>query len=72
MLTNVITSPAFIGYELNALPSVWVHFWRRLGIPVLAWTVQTPEAEASAARFADNLFFDGYLPDACGRGHEPD
>jgi glycerophosphoryl diester phosphodiesterase len=62
MITNALTRPAFISYELSALPSVAVNFWRRLGIPVLAWTVQSAAAEEQAAQVADNFFFDGYLP----------
>ena len=71
MLSNAITRPAFISYELDALPSAWVSFWRRLGIPVLAWTVQSPVAAEDAARLADNFFFDNYLPDVYGKGHDP-
>jgi hypothetical protein len=62
MITNLITRPAFISYELSALPSAWVRFWRWLGIPVLAWTVQSAEAQERACKSADNFFFDGYLP----------
>lgn len=63
MITNALTRPAYISYELSALPSVAVSCWRRLGIPVLAWTVQSAAAEKQAAQVADNFFFDGYLPD---------
>jgi glycerophosphoryl diester phosphodiesterase len=62
MLTNVLTRPAFISYELSELPNSWVSFWHRLGIPVLAWTVHSAIEETRAVRLADNFFFDGYLP----------
>lgn len=63
MITNVLTRPAFISYELGELPSAWVDFWHRSGIPVLTWTVQSAAAEKHAADVADNFFFDSYLPD---------
>lgn len=64
MFTNAVTRPSFISYELSALPSSWVRFWRRLGIPVLAWTVRSLAMEKNAVRVADNFFFDEYLPHA--------
>lgn len=71
MITNLITRPAFISYELSALPSAWVRFWRRLGIPVLAWTVQSAEAQERASKSADNFFFDGYLPSVYDEQRSP-
>lgn len=62
MITNAVTRPAFISYELDALPSRRVTLWRRLGIPVLAWTVQSVVSEQRAAKVADNFSFDRYLP----------
>ncbi|MDR3083600.1 MAG: hypothetical protein LBV60_22230 [Streptomyces sp.] len=64
MVTNFATSPDFIAYELEMLPSRWTTFWQRRGTPVLAWTVTSAKTEAHAARVADNFFFDGYLPTA--------
>ena len=32
------------------------------GVPVLCWTIRSPEAEAAARRTADNVTFEGYLP----------
>jgi glycerophosphoryl diester phosphodiesterase len=64
MLTNAVTRPSYISYELSALPSSWVRFWQRLGIPVLAWTVTSAAMEEDATSVADNFFFDEYLPRA--------
>lgn len=64
MITNVATWPTFISYELGALPSPFVRAWRRLGLPVLAWTVYSEAEEARAVDFADNFFFAGYRPRA--------
>ena len=52
----------FISYELDALPDQVVAAWRELGVPVLAWTVTSPEDEALARMHADGIIFDGYVP----------
>jgi glycerophosphoryl diester phosphodiesterase len=70
MITNALTRPAFISYELDALPSRWVTLWRRLGIPVLAWTVKSVVSEQRALKVADNFFFDRYLPAVYERGRQ--
>ncbi|MGX1673340.1 glycerophosphodiester phosphodiesterase family protein [Streptomyces sp. NPDC055400] len=62
MVTNFLTSPDFVSYELEMLPSRCTTFWRRRGMPILAWTVTSAKTEARAARVADNFFFDEYLP----------
>jgi glycerophosphoryl diester phosphodiesterase len=36
---------------------------RARGVPVLCWTVRGPEQEAEARRHADNVTFEGYLPE---------
>lgn len=64
MVTNLVTSPDFIAYEFEMLPSRYATFWQRRGIPLLAWTVTSAETEARAACVADNFYFDGYLPAA--------
>ncbi|HEU5158202.1 MAG TPA: glycerophosphodiester phosphodiesterase family protein [Streptosporangiaceae bacterium] len=63
MVTNFATRPDFVSYELAALPSRSTEFWRRRGIPVLAFTVSSGAAEARAAELADNFFFSDYLPE---------
>ena len=72
MVTNVITRPAFISYELSELPSAAASSWRRLGIPLLAWTVCSAEDEERAAEFADNFFFGQYLPRTYQKGPPPE
>ncbi|MGV1008181.1 MAG: glycerophosphodiester phosphodiesterase family protein [Dermatophilaceae bacterium] len=62
MLTNALTHPDFVTYELALLPSRWATFWRRRGIPVLAYPVGA-ERDADRARgLADNFFFGGFVP----------
>lgn len=35
---------------------------RARGLPILTWTVHSPEEEAEARKVADNITFEGYLP----------
>lgn len=58
MLLNHITCPHFIAYDVRALPSPWVWYWRRRGVPVLAWTVRTARAWQVARAHADNVIFE--------------
>ncbi|MFB6784366.1 MULTISPECIES: glycerophosphodiester phosphodiesterase family protein [unclassified Streptomyces] len=62
MVTNLVTSPDFIAYEFEMLPSPYATLWQRRGVPLLAWTITSAETEARATRVADNFYFDGYLP----------
>jgi glycerophosphoryl diester phosphodiesterase len=63
MVTNFVTRPDFVSYELAALPSRYPEFWRRHGVPLLAFTVSSTVTEAQAAELADNYFFSDYLPE---------
>lgn len=63
MVTNFVTRPDFVSYELAALPSRYPEFWRRRGVPLLAFTVSSAAVETRAGELADNFFFSGYLPD---------
>lgn len=62
LAASFLTRPDFLSYELAGLPSPVVRWWRRRGIPVLAWGVTSPEDEARARDHADNIIFDGFLP----------
>lgn len=62
MATNLVTRPDFITYELSALPSRYADFWRRRGMPIIAFTVYSPAQQERAERLADNFFFNGYVP----------
>jgi glycerophosphoryl diester phosphodiesterase len=62
LVGNVVTRPDFISYELADLPSRAVAMWRERGVPVLAWTVESPEDERKARKYADNIIFSDYLP----------
>lgn len=53
----------FLAYRVQDLPSALPLFARHaLGLPLLTWTVRTPEDRARAARFADQMIFEGFRP----------
>jgi glycerophosphoryl diester phosphodiesterase len=57
------TSPDFVAYWVNELPSVAPWLARKVfGCPLLTWTVRTPEQRARAARHADQMIFEGFVP----------
>jgi glycerophosphoryl diester phosphodiesterase len=62
LVSNILTRPDFISYELAGLPSRMVAIWRERGAAVLAWTVRSPEDEREARKYADNIIFSDYLP----------
>jgi glycerophosphoryl diester phosphodiesterase len=55
--------PQFVAYFVNELPAAAPWIARNIfGLPLLAWTVRTPEQRARAARYADQMIFEGFLP----------
>lgn len=54
--------PDFIAYDVNGLGRPPVRLARRLGLPVLAWTVRTGEQLATARALADNVIFEQIRP----------
>jgi glycerophosphoryl diester phosphodiesterase len=62
MLTNFVTRPDFITYEIARLPSFWTNLWRRRGVPLLAFSIEDERAEQRAIALADNYFFANFLP----------
>jgi len=65
MVSNWLTRPEFITFELAALPSRHAERWRhRLNVPLIVFTVESVEDEQRATRLADNFIFDGYIPKA--------
>ncbi|MCB4768407.1 glycerophosphodiester phosphodiesterase [Ancylobacter sp. Lp-2] len=56
--------PDFLAHYVKDLPSPAVSQAKRTtGLPVLTWTVRTPEDRAIAARHADQIIFEGFVPD---------
>ena len=57
------TRPDFVAYWVNELPSLAPWLARNvLGCPLLTWTVRTAEQRARAARYADQMIFEGFVP----------
>ncbi|MDQ0346206.1 glycerophosphodiester phosphodiesterase family protein [Ancylobacter vacuolatus] len=57
------TRPDFIAHYVKELPSAAVDRVRAAStLPLLAWTVRTEEDRAVAARYADQMIFEGFLP----------
>jgi glycerophosphoryl diester phosphodiesterase len=56
------TGCCFISHYHKDLSDPAVTALKARGIPVLCWTIRSPEAEAAARRIADNVTFEGYLP----------
>jgi glycerophosphoryl diester phosphodiesterase len=58
------TKPHFVAYWVNELPSLAPWIARNLfGCPLLTWTVRTPEQRQRAARYADQIIFEGFVPE---------
>ena len=51
--------PDFLAYDIRDLPSGFAARQRRRGLPVLTWTVKTPELARRAARHADAPIAEG-------------
>ncbi|WP_150522799.1 glycerophosphodiester phosphodiesterase family protein [Roseibium sediminis] len=59
------TRPHFISYGIKDLPQMGPSlFSRHAKIPIMTWTVRTQEDREKAARFADQIVFEGFDPDA--------
>ncbi len=59
----MLTRPNFVAYWVNNLPAQapWIA-GRIFGLPLLTWTVRTPEQRQRAARYADQMIFEGFRP----------
>lgn len=57
--------PHFVAYWVRDLPAAAPLIARHLfGCPLLTWTVRTADDRTRAARWADQIIFEGFLPDA--------
>ncbi|MFV0383024.1 glycerophosphodiester phosphodiesterase family protein [Paracoccus sp. (in: a-proteobacteria)] len=50
----------FISHDRADLANPRVAALKSQGVPILCWTVRSPEQEAEARRIADNITFEGY------------
>ena len=57
------TRPDFVAYWVNELPSLAPWLARNVfRCPLLTWTVRTQEQRERAARHADQMIFEGFVP----------
>jgi glycerophosphoryl diester phosphodiesterase len=57
------TRPHFVAYWIDELPAAAPWIARNLfGLPLLTWTVRSPEQRERAARCADQMIFEGFVP----------
>ena len=55
--------PQFIAYAVRDLPALWPAVARSvLRLPLLAWTVRSADDQSKAARYADQMIFEGFRP----------
>jgi glycerophosphoryl diester phosphodiesterase len=66
LLHAVIARPQCLAYGWKGLPHGPVTLARRLGWPVLLWTVRSREDMVKALRHGDNIVFEGFLPTSPG------
>ncbi|MGJ4903022.1 glycerophosphodiester phosphodiesterase [Bradyrhizobium sp. HKCCYLS2058] len=58
------SQPHFVAYWVDQLPAPAPWIARNVfGCPLLTWTVRTPEQRAAAARYADQMIFEGFTPE---------
>ena len=57
------TRPHFVAFWIDELPAPAPWIARNVfGCPLLTWTVRTPEQRERAARYADQMIFEGFVP----------
>ena len=57
------TRPHFVAFWVDQLPAPAPWIARNVfGLPLLAWTVRTPEQRERAVRYADQMIFEGFRP----------
>jgi len=62
-LANLVRArPQFLAYAVADLPALPPRIAHALGLPVLTWTVRTEADRAKAAKWADQIIFEGWRP----------
>jgi glycerophosphoryl diester phosphodiesterase len=63
LLPALTARPHFVAYGIGDLPAIGPLFARHiLGLPLLTWAVRTPAERQRAARWADQMIFEGFRP----------
>ena len=63
--------PAFLGCNVEALPSRAVRRWRDRGVITLAWTVRSADQARRVMPLVDNYIFENFVPRADGGQERP-
>ena len=57
------SQPQFVSWKVHNLPCAAPYLAKTIGnLPLMAWTVRTPEDRARAEKHADQMVFEGFLP----------
>jgi glycerophosphoryl diester phosphodiesterase len=63
LLTALTARPQFVAYGIADLPALAPLLARHvLSMPLLTWAVRTPDERQRAARWADQMIFEGFRP----------
>jgi len=63
LLPALTARPHFVAYALESLPALAPAFARHiLCLPLIAWVARTEAEQRRAARFADQIIFEGFRP----------
>jgi glycerophosphoryl diester phosphodiesterase len=63
LVTALAARPQFVAYAVADLPALAPLFARHvLGLPLLTWAVRTEAERRRAARWADQMIFEGFRP----------
>jgi glycerophosphoryl diester phosphodiesterase len=58
------SQPDFVAYRVDDLPAAAPWITRNLfNCPLLSWTVRTPAQRARGAQYADQIIFEGFVPE---------
>jgi glycerophosphoryl diester phosphodiesterase len=65
LLAAPVVLPQFIGCDARRLPATAPLLLRHfVDVPLLAWTVRSPEQRRAARQWVDQIIFEGFDPDA--------
>ncbi len=62
LLLAPLSAPHWVGYDLRCLPHWAPRVARSLGLPLVAWTIQTHDELRRATELADNFIFEKVRP----------
>ena len=63
LLAAAYVWPHFVSFGIDALPANAPLMLRHLGVPLICWTIRTPDDLAKARLYTDQITFEGFDPD---------